>query len=177
MDPSQILEGLLDKKTLAVLRTLSQNPERQFYLREIAKTSRVPVATVFRLMKKLVVLEIVDIIQIKRMKLYQYGQGKASKFVEQLIEVRRGAVEEFVERCRLITEIRQVILHGRKQKDRANFLVIGEQVPSQPLVEAQAAVREQLGFTCIYLVLGPQQYEQMVEMGLYAGDRQVLLQK
>jgi len=177
MDPGKILEGLIDKKTLSILRVLSQDPDRQFYLRELAKSSRVPIATTFRIMQKLTSLEIVHVNQIKKLKIYSYGDGKAAKFVEQLIEIRRGAVEEFVERCRAIEEVQQVILHGRKQKDRANFLIIGTNVPSGPLVEAQATVKEQLGFTCIYLVLGPQQYEQMVEMGLYAGDRQVLLQK
>ena len=44
-------------------------------------------------------------------------------------------------------------------------------------MEAVARIKETLGFTIIYLTLGSAQYQQMVEMGLYAGDRQVLLQK
>ncbi len=162
---------------LAILRTLSNDPERQYFLREISKSSRVPLATAFRIMKRLTALDIVAVQKVKSIKLYTYGTSKAAKFVEQLIEIRKGAVEEFVDRCRNIREVRQVILHGRKQKDRANFLIIGENVPSQPLIDAQAAIKESLGFTCIYLVLGPHQYKQMAEMGLYAGDRQVLLQK
>lgn len=177
MDAGKILEDLFDKKTLAVLRHLSTNPDKQYYLREISKTTRVPIATVYRIVNRLVALEVIQVNKIKRMKLYQYGQGKEGKFVEQLIEVRKGAVEEFVELCRQIPEIQQVILHGRKQKDRANFLIIGENIPTGPLVEAQAKIKETMDFTAIYLMLGPQQYTQMVEMGLYAGDRQVLLSK
>lgn len=177
MDPARILEELFDRKTLKILRLLSKDPEKQFYLREIAQQAKVPVATVYRIMKRLTAINVVDVVQIKRMKLYTYNQGKEGKFVEQLLEVRRGAVEEFVERCKAIEGIQQVILHGRKQKDRANFLIIGDDVPTGPLVEAQAAIKETTGFTVIYLILGRQQYEQMAEMGLYAGDRQVLLEK
>lgn len=177
MEPAKILETLFDEKTLKILQFLSRNPDEQYYLREISKQTKVPLATTYRIMKRLVRIDVVDVVKIKKMKLYQYSSGKEGKFVEQLIEVRRGAVEEFVERCRQIEGIEQVILHGRKQKERANFLLIGENIPTTPVVQAQAEIKETLGFTVIYLILGPQQYEQMVEMGLYAGDRQVLLQK
>jgi Fe2+ or Zn2+ uptake regulation protein len=177
VEPIRILESLFDKKTLAVLKFLSANPDKQFYLREISRGTRVPIATVYRIINRLVPLGVIDMVKIKRMKLYTYNQGKEGKFVEQLIEVRKGAVEEFIEACRAIPEIGQVILHGRKQKDRANFLIIGENVPTTPLVEAQGRIKETMQFTVIYLVLGPHQYEQMVEMGLYAGERQVLFQR
>lgn len=177
MEPGKILEELFDKKTLAVLRLFSTNAEKQYYLREIAKATRVPIATVFRIVRKLVAMGIIDEIRIKKFKIYQYGKGKESKFVEQLIEVRKGAVEEFVELLRPVEGIRQVILHGKKLKDKANVLIIGTGVPTEPLVQAAARIREEMGFTIIYLVLEPLQYEQMAHMGLYSDDRQVLLQK
>lgn len=177
MEPGKILEELFDKKTLAVLRLFSSNPHTQYYLREIAKATRVPVATVFRIIRRLVMMGIITEIKVKKFKVYQYGTGKESKFVEQLIETRRGAVEEFVEACRVIDGIQQVILHGKKLKDKANLLIIGHGVPKEPLIEVTARIKEQIGFTVIYLVLEPQQYEQMAQMGLYADDRQVLLQK
>ena len=123
MDPGKLLEGLLDKKTLSVLRLLSQNAGKQYYLREISKTTRVPVATVYRIMNKLVGLDIIEVIQIKKFKLYQYGASKEAKFVEQLIEIRKGAVEEFIELCRPIEGIKQVILHGKSRKTRQTSLL------------------------------------------------------
>lgn len=177
MEPVKILEELFDRKTLVILRYLSANPDKQYYLRELAKATRVPIATVYRIINRLVAMEVVQVTRIKKLKLYQYGQGKEAKFVEQLIEVRRGAVEEFIDLCRPVEGIQQVVLHGKRQKDKANILIIGHQVPTGPLVEATARIKESLGFTIIYLVLTPEQYEQMVDMGLYAGDRQVLLQK
>ena len=177
MEPGKILEELLDKKTLAVLRLFSSNPDKQYYLREIAKATRVPIATVFRIVRHLVTMSVVAEIKIKKFKIYQYGSGKESKFVDQLIEVRRGAVEEFIELCRPIDGILQVVLHGKKLKDKANLLIIGTGVPAEPLGQAVAKIKEDLGFTIIYLILEPHQYEQMTHMGLYSDDRQVLLQK
>jgi DNA-binding Lrp family transcriptional regulator len=177
MDPGRILEEMFDKKTLAVLRLFSQNGEKQYYLREISKTTRVPIATVFRIVRRLVDLSVIQEIKIKKFKLYQYGAGKEAKFVANLIEIRKGAVEEFVEACRPLDGVEQVVLHGGMQKDRANVLLIGRQIATEPLNAAVARIREQLGFTIIYLVLEPAQYEQMVAMGLYAGERQVLLQR
>ena len=177
MEPAKILEELFDKKTLSILRMFSGNPDKQYYLREIAKATRVPVATVFRIMHKLVAMGVVNEVKIKKFKLYQYSTGKEAKFVDQLIETRRGAVEEFIELCRLIDGIQQVILHGKRLKDKAHLLIIGQQVPAEQLVQAATKVREEFGFNIIYLILEPQQYEQMAHMGLYQDDRQVLLQK
>lgn len=177
MEPGKILEELFDKKTLAVLRLFSSAPEKQYYLREIAKATRVPIATVFRIVRKLVTMGVVEEIKIKKFKIYQYGKGKESKFVDQLIEVRRGAVEEFVELCRPIEGIQQVILHGKRLKDKAHLLIIGSGISTEPLIAAVAQVKEGLGFSIVYLILEPQQYEQMAHMGLYSDDRQVLLRK
>jgi Fe2+ or Zn2+ uptake regulation protein len=177
MDPSKILEELFDKKTLAVLRLFSGNPEKQYYLREVSRAARVPIATVFRIVRRLVALGIIEEIKIKKFKIYQYGKGKEAKFVDQLIEVRRGAVEEFVELCRPIEGIQQVILHGKRLKDKAHLLIIGTQIPTEPLIAAVARIKEDLGFTIVYLMLEPHQYEQMAQMGLYSDDRQVLLRK
>jgi DNA-binding MarR family transcriptional regulator len=177
MEPGKILEELFDKKTLAVLRLFSSNGEKQYYLREIAKATRVPIATVFRITRKLVLMGVVTEIKIKKFKLYQYSTGKEAKFVDQLIEVRRGAVEEFIDLIRAVDGIQQVILHGKKLKDKANLLVIGANVPPEPLKQAVAQVKESVGFTILYTILEAHQYEQMVHMGLIGDDRQILLQK
>lgn len=177
MEQGKILEELFDKKTLSVLRLFSTNPEKQYYLREVAKATRVPIATVFRIVRKLVTMDVLQEIKIKKFKIYQYGTGKESKFVEQLIEIRRGAVEEFVELCRPITGITQVILHGKRLKDKAHVLVIGSDINRESLIAATAQIKDNYGFTIVYLILEPAQYEQMVEMGLYSADRQVLFER
>ena len=177
MDQNKLLEGLMDKKTLNVLRLFSSNPNNQYYLREVSKATRVPVATVFRIVRHLVAMSVIQEIKIKKFKIYQYATGKEAKFVEQLIEVRKGAVEEFIEQIRSVEGIHQVILHGKRLKEKANLLIIGQGIPTEPLVSATAKIKESTGFTIIYLILEPQQYEQMSQMGLYSDERQVLLSR
>ncbi len=177
MDQNKLLEGLVDKKTLSVIRLVSSNADKQYYLREISKATRVPVATVFRIVRKLVLMNVIQEIKIKKFKIYQYAQSKEGKFVEQLIEIRKGAVEEFVEAIKTVEGISQVILHGKRLKEKANLLIIGKDIPTEPLVQATARIKEMTGFTIIYLILEPQQYEQMANMSLYSDERQTLLNK
>ena len=177
MEQNKLLEGLMDKKTLNVIRLFSASPTRQYYLREVSKATRVPVATVFRIVRKLVLMNVIQEIKIVKFKVYQYATSKEAKFVEQLIEIRKGAVEEFVEAIRTVEGISQVILHGKRLKEKANLLIIGKDIPTDPLVQATAKIKESTGFTIIYLILEPQQYEQMANMGLYSDERQTLLNK
>jgi Fe2+ or Zn2+ uptake regulation protein len=177
MEPGRILEELFDRKTLSILKLFAANPEKQYYLREIAKATRVPIATVFRIMAKLVTMGVITEVKIKRFKLYQFAGSKEAKFVEQLIEIRKGAVEEFIEACRPLEGIQQVVLHGKKLKDKANLLIIGSGIAKESLNEAVAKIKEAVGFTILYTILEAHQYEQMSHMGLIGDDRQTLLQK
>jgi len=177
MEPGKILEELFDKKTLGVLRHLSGNADKQYYLREIAKTTRVPIATVYRIVNRLVLLEILEVQKIKHLKLYRYGKGKESKFVEGLIEARRGALEEFVELCLPIPGIQEIVLQGKAEKTKASVLIIGEALPTQDINDAVSKVRETFDFSIIHLTLTPEQYLQMTRMGLYSTERKTLLEK
>lgn len=174
LDPRQLLSDLFDKKILAVLRLFIDNPENEYYMREIAKQTRVPVATVFRYIAKLKALGIIQEIRVKKFKLYKLEQGKAAKFIESVLEVRKTVLEEFIELIQADTNIVEIIQHGRKQKDRANILIIGQNINTEGIKQAVGHIKEKYNFSVIQLILEPEQFEQMASMGLYSGEKQSL---
>lgn len=177
LNPQQLLEQLFDKKLLHILRIFINSPERQFYLREIGKLSRVPIATVHRTIGRLVELEIIREVRIKRFKLYQLEESRAAKFVEGMLELRRTALEEFIEIAKGAQGVEQIILHGRKQKDRANLLIIGHQIDNDAIKRAVGAIKERYQFSVMHLALEPEQFEQMASMGLYSGEKSTLYRR
>ncbi len=60
MDRKHLLEHLFDNKILKIIRLLLRNPEDEFYLQEISKKARVPIATVYRIINSLTELNIVE---------------------------------------------------------------------------------------------------------------------
>jgi delta-aminolevulinic acid dehydratase/porphobilinogen synthase len=178
LEPQKLLEGLFDRKILGVLRLFVNNPEKQFYLREIAKLTRVPIATVFRETKKLCSLAIIKEVRIKqRMKLYQLEETKAAKYIESILEIRRTALEEFVEELKDLAGLYEIILHGKHQKDRASVFIIGHNIDTEAVKRVVASVKEKYHFNLITLTLELDQFEQMSAMGLYSGEKSTLFRK
>ena len=65
IDNIKLLEELFDKKVLKVLKLFLADKGNEFYLREIAKLSKVPVASTYRIITKLIALNIIDEKKIK----------------------------------------------------------------------------------------------------------------
>lgn len=71
-----ILDGLLDKKIKNILNVFIKNKDELFHLKKISEVSNVPIATSFRLMKKLVSLGFVTTIRINKFKVYKLAENK-----------------------------------------------------------------------------------------------------
>lgn len=82
-------------------------------------------------------------------------------------------MDEFVRLVETVPGIQQIILHGSKKKGKANILIIGEGVNAVQVEDAKAKLKEK-SFELSYLTLTKEQYEQMVQMGLYSGEKKVL---
>jgi DNA-binding IclR family transcriptional regulator len=74
-----VFEELIDNKILKILKLLLQNKEQQFHLYKIAQESNIPVATVFRIMKRLLRLSLVQQTIIGKFKLYSIAHNKKTK--------------------------------------------------------------------------------------------------
>lgn len=76
MEIKELLENLFDEKKLRVMNFFFNNPEEEFYLREITKRTKVPLATTFRIINKLKSLEIIKENKLKKFKLYSLNKNQ-----------------------------------------------------------------------------------------------------
>ncbi len=173
----EFITQLMDAKLVKLLEFLVNHADQEFYLREIAKQTKLPVATVFRMLNKLHSLNIVNVRQIKNTKLYSINKQN-----EKLIEVfstKKTALEFFVEQVSKIAGVIMVIqlLSKDDKKDKANILILGSNIDPEAVKQCVVAVKQRYNFTITQLTLEPSQYKQMLDMGLYPGRKQVLYAK
>lgn len=176
MDQVGVIEKLIDPKTIRILRLFIQDSSSQFYLREISKRSRVSVATCFRIIKKLIRLQIVDIKNIKKFKFYQLAQNESTDFLSDLLRSDRHVVSEFVNAASKLKNIERIVMHGGIEKNRANILLIGTGIDSGDIKRICADIKAQYNFVISSLSLTGEQFEQMSQMGLYSGEKKLLYQ-
>jgi Fe2+ or Zn2+ uptake regulation protein len=174
---SRILEELFDNKILQILKLFFREKEKTFYLREITKLSNVPLATTYRIVNKLVHLQLIEIISIRKFKLYRLANNQKTQFLDSFLHEGKKLIQFFIDEITKIPEIEAVILHGKETEDKANMLVIGENIDPNAVKRVCGVVREQYSFTISTLTLTKEQFAQMSSMGLYSGKKKVLYSK
>lgn len=174
MQPQKLLEGLFDKKRMVLVKLFLDHPDLEYGIREAARAARLAPATSYRIIHTLLKLGIVEERKVKKLRLYRLARSKETKFLDELLAVKKGAIEEFTERIREVPGVEEVILHGKPQKERASILVIGENVDSGLMARIEAEIKEQYGFTILHTLLSSGQYAQMNRMGLLGDEKQTL---
>lgn len=171
----EILESLISPSTLKILKLFLNNEDQKYYLREIAKLTKIPPATVFRIVGQLVDKHILVIEKIKRFKLYYYNIDEAG-FLADLLQDRKSAVAEFIKLVKEFDGVQMVVLHGKEDKSRANILVIGNNMDNDSIKRNALYISDKYKFNIILLTLAPEQYNQMSSMGLYPGKKRILFE-
>ena len=72
----KILEGLVDPKVLSILKTLLKQPNKLFHLNSLAKSSKVPVSSTARIIKRLVKNNFAKEIKIGKISVYKLAENK-----------------------------------------------------------------------------------------------------
>ncbi len=177
MENIELLEELFDNKVIEIINLFLQDREKQFYLREIAKETNVPVTTTHRILQKLVELKIVKIVKVSRFKLYQTEDNEQVMFLSSIIKARKKALQEFIETIKKFKGVNMIILHGEETETKANLLIIGEDISAEKVKDIVREIKEKHDFTITYMSLRPAQYDQMSSMGLLPRQKRILFEK
>ena len=176
MDKKKVIETLFDKKIIKILRLFINNPDKELYLREISKLTKVSPASTYRILKLLKELELVYEEKTKYLKTYFLNRQNAAMFAE-LLEDKRSALQEFSDFIKGISGVNMVVLHGNEEKDKASILIVGEDIDKESIRLKVLDIKGKYAFNIIHLILGSEQYNQMLSMGLYPGKKVVLFSR
>ena len=174
MENKDILEQLIDQKIIKILRIFFENDKKQFYLREIAKNTGVSAASTFRLLNKLVQLKVIDQIMSAKFKTYLLSDNETTRFLGQLIKREKQILQVFITRVKIIPGMEEVILYGKEDKDKANVLLIGNNIEAGTIKDVCSGIKEEFNYTITPLMLNREQYDQMNKMGLYPDKKRIL---
>ncbi len=172
-----ILEELFDRKILSVLKLFINRQDMKFYLREISKETKIPPATVYRILNKLVALEILTREETKNSKLYVLSDSRKAAFLRELLKLEKNAVGHFVDSVKDMPGLEEVILVGKEESSRANLIMIGEGLDAAHIKKICSDIKEKTDYTVTTFSLNREQYGQMLTMGLYPGTKKVLLRR
>jgi len=172
MVKKEVLSNLIDKKKAAILKLLINSTD-ELYLKEISEKARVPLASTFRILQELVSQEILERKEWKNSKTYKCKENDKMIFLRDLFYEEFDGLSEFVKNVKIIEEIQEIILHGTKKKNKANVLLIGNNINADKIDQVCNEIKEK-GFEITFMPLTKEQYNQMAKMGLYSGEKIIL---
>ncbi|MFH1132858.1 MAG: hypothetical protein V1735_00035 [Nanoarchaeota archaeon] len=177
MERWDLLNGLFDSKKIGLLQCFFREPDKRWYLLELAKTASLPPATVLRSLQLFLKLEIITLEVAGPAKLYKAALTENYRFLEAFLQQERQLLAEFVKVAATIFGVDSILLHGKASKQRANILLIGDSIDPQAVKELCSNFFERHKFTISSLTLTREQFEQMTSMGLYSGEKRLLWAK
>ena len=173
MDRKALVEKLFDKKLIKILRLFVNNPDKEYYLREISRITKVSLASTHRILNQLKELELIKENKEKYLKTY-ISRPENIEVLSGLLEDKKTAIKEFSDFISGTRGVDIVIQHGEEEKEKASVLIVGEDMDQNSVREKTNEIKEKYKFNIIYLFLSRAQYEQMSSMGLYKGKKVIL---
>ncbi len=172
MVKKEVLGKLVDPKMSSILQVVLRSQE-ELTLGEVAIKSQVSLASTYRILQALSKMEIVHRREWKNSKVYKPHQNEKVEFLRTLFEEEVDAISEFTKAAETIPGVQSIILYGSAKKGKANILLIGDSINTTPLEPLKSTLRDK-GSDIGFLALTREQYDRMVTMGLYSGEKKVL---
>jgi DNA-binding transcriptional regulator YhcF (GntR family) len=172
MDDSNFLGELFDPKLLKVLELFLGDKNASLYLREVAQKTKVAPATTFRILNKLVELEVLKVSKLKRFKFYQLASNSRVEQLESLIS--KDPLARFIGLIKTIQTIQKVVLLGNAKQTGASVFIIGDVLNLTEIQQAAERIKAEYNYTIKYTCLTSNQFEQMDSMGVYSHTQKVL---
>jgi len=159
-----ILEQLFDGKTLAVLRVFYSNPELEFYIRGLSRQSKVPLATTFRIVKKIQTLGLIREIKIAKFKVYVLADNENTRFLGQFIKKQKQALQVFITKIKNLKGLEKIMLQGKEEKSSANVVLLGVGLDQMKIKKICSEIKTELNYIVSPLAVSEEQFAQMQQM-------------
>lgn len=176
MAEAEILKSLIDDKLVKVVKLYVNNPDQEFYLREVSKKTGVSPASTHRILKKLTKKKILIKNKKKHLITYKINKKNSDMFFN-VFEDRKNAIETFKNYVKGLENVEKIVLTGKSDKNKASILIVGNTDKNDAIRLKTLEIKEKYGFKIIHLIISKNQYEQMDMMGMHGGNTKILYSK
>lgn len=169
-----VLEKIIERKLLQLIKTLLSSNKSEFYLQELSEKSKIPVATTFRLLNKLVSLNLVKERKISRFTIYQLSNTDEVSFLRQIFKSEIDPLGEFISALTSKYDVNSVFLQGEKLKDKANILILSHSINNEMISDLAKEIKVKYDYGINFMIVTPEQFEQMEKMGFSSQKKELI---
>lgn len=179
MDMHKVLSSLFDEKKLNVLSVFLSDPKKEFYLQQVSDESKVPIATTYRIVNKLVSVEVLVCNKVSKFKVYHLNENATEvvHILNSMVFKEKFGLLDFIKQISFVTGVDSIILHGVDSDSKASLLVLGEGIESEKIKLISFEAKEKYCYNLTYMLLSREQFEQMKLLNMITGELKVMWEK
>jgi len=172
----EILKELFDEKIIEILNLFMHNPEKQFALTEISNATKINITSTFRILNKLVDKEILKVIVIGKIRIYQLEKNK--KTIELLSFLKKGTdpVQEFTQQISSHPRVKKIVLESR-ENNSAKILIVGDFLPSEKINRLCEEIKNRHNFKINFVEISEIQYMKLREFKNYGLEKKIIWER
>ena len=172
----EILRDLFDEKIISIINLFLDNPEKRFSLTDIAKLSKVNVATTFRILNKLIEKKFIKTIVIGKIRVYQLEKNEKTLALSKLLKKEETPLHEFIDKLKEFPRIKKIIL-DTKGKDNAKVIIVGNFLPVHKIEKITEEIKNQYNFKINFVEISENQYENLKNFQSFDLERKIIWQR
>lgn len=171
-----ILAGLLDDKLIKVISLFMKYPYKKFYLSEVSKLSGVNTATTFRILKKLIVEDLISMDVFGKVRVYQLGKNERVSGLAKMLkkeEPKKDVLDEFCEKVGMLPRVRLILLDSRTQNG-ARLIIVGDLISKERIDLICREFSTNRKFLVSYIELRTAQYDGLKSSRTFDMNKKIL---
>ena len=152
----EILKDLFDERIIEILNLFVENPEKQFSLTGISNATKINITSTFRILNKLVDKEILKVIFIGKIRIYQLEKNKKTIELVQMLKRKENPLQEFAQQISSHPRVKKIILESR-ENNSAKILIIGDFLPTEKINRLCEEIKNKYNFKISYVEISENQ--------------------
>jgi len=172
----EILKDLFDEKIIKIINLFIDNPEKNYFLTDVANLTKVNITTTFRILNKLSEKGFLKTKIIGKVRFYQLDQNEKTKELMKLLKKDDDPLQKFIEIIASHPRSKKIILES-KEGNSARLLVVGDFLPQEKINKLVQEIKERYNFRINYVELSESQYIKLREFKNYNLEQKIIWER
>lgn len=174
MENLDVLKDLFDEKIIRIMNVFIVNPDKQFYLSEIAKFSKINISTTFRVLNRLSLQGFLRVTVIGKVRMYQLERNDKTRALINFIKKdKEDPLEFFIEKVKTNSRIKALLLES-KTENSARLLIVGDYILKERIQRIINEIKEKYNFNITFTELFENQFKDLKEFKSYGFDKKII---
>lgn len=172
----EVLKDLFDEKIIEIINLFVENPEKKYFLSDVANKTKVNITTTLRILQRLSEKGYLKTTAIGKARFYQLEKNEKTMALLKFLEKESAPFQYLISELTKIPRLKKIVLES-KENNSAKVLLIGDFLPTEKINKLIEEIRFRDNFKISFVEITENQYEKLKNFQNYDLEKKVIWKK